>query len=212
VDVFPCEDGHAQERSLLSAVLQRVIAGEAWVADRNFCVRWFLLGIEARGAFFVVREPQQMPWKPLGAMREVGQIETGRVAEQAIEVLDDDGQPHTWRRIRVQLSQPTRDGEYTIYILTNLPATVEAGTIARVYRRRWRIGVSGEGHITQSVQVRPRPKDSSLVAWEAPWRESKTVKPSDPVHRGCTATHQVVTCSERRSSLVTRYSGGRDGR
>jgi hypothetical protein len=145
-------------------------------------------------------------------MREVGQIETGRVAEQAIEVLDDDGQPHTWRRIRVQLSQPTRDGEYTIYILTNLPATVEAGTIARVYRRRWTIGVSGEGHITQSVQVRPRPKDSSLVAWEAPWRESKTVKPSDPVHRGCTATHQVVTCSERRSSLVTRYSGGRDGR
>jgi IS4 transposase len=139
VDVFPCENGHAQERSLLSAVLQRVIAGEAWVADRNFCVRWFLLGIEARGAFFVVREHQQMPWKPLGAMREVGQIETGRVAEQAIEVLDDDGQPHTWRRIRVQLSQPTRDGEYTIYILTNLPATVEAGTIARVYRRRWTI-------------------------------------------------------------------------
>jgi hypothetical protein len=57
------------------------------------------------------------------------------------------------------------------------------------YRRRWRIGVSGQGHITQSVQVRPRLTDSGLVAWEAPWRESKTVKPSDLVHLGCTATH-----------------------
>jgi hypothetical protein len=97
--------------------------------------------------------------------------------------------------------------------LTNL--AVNATTVVELSctgRLRWKIGVSGEGHITQSVPVRPRPKDSSLVAWEAPWRESKTVKPSDPVHRGCTATHQVVTCSERRSSLVTRYSGGRDGR
>ncbi len=42
-------------------------------------------------------------------------------------------------------------------------------------------GVSGQGHIIQSVKVRPRPRDSSLVAWEAPWRESKTVKPSDNV-------------------------------
>ena len=70
--------------------------------------------------------------------------------------------------------------------------------------KRWLIGVSGEGHIVQPVKVRSRLTDSSLVAWEAPWRESKTVKPSDNVHRGCTATHQVVTCSERSSSLVTR--------
>jgi hypothetical protein len=49
------------------------------------------------------------------------------------------------------------------------------------YRARWEIGVSGEGHIIQSVKVRPRSKDSGLVAWEAPWRESKTVKPSDHV-------------------------------
>jgi hypothetical protein len=64
--------------------------------------------------------------------------------------------------------------------------------------------VSGEGHIVQPVKVRPRLTDSSLVAWEVPWRESKTVKPSDKVHGGCIATHQVVTCSERSSSLVTR--------
>jgi hypothetical protein len=50
-----------------------------------------------------------------------------------------------------------------------------------LYRQRWNVGVSGEGHLIQSVKVRPRPKDSSLVAWEVPWRESKTVKPSDRV-------------------------------
>src|SRR5262249_55975658 len=35
--VFPCENGHAQERSLFGAVLDTVKAGELWIADRNFC-------------------------------------------------------------------------------------------------------------------------------------------------------------------------------
>ena len=48
-----------------------------------------------------------------------------------------------------------------------------------VYHDRWKIGVSSKGHITQSVKVRPRSKDSHLVAWEAPWRETKAVEPSD---------------------------------
>jgi hypothetical protein len=41
--------------------------------------------------------------------------------------------------------------------------------------------VSSQGHINQSVKVRPRLKDSGLVAWEVPWRESKTVEPSDNI-------------------------------
>ena len=49
------------------------------------------------------------------------------------------------------------------------------------YAMRWRIGVSSQGHIVQSVQDRPRPKDSGLVAGEAPWRESKTAEPSDNI-------------------------------
>jgi hypothetical protein len=91
-------------------------------------------------------------------------------------------------------------------LLTSVPiATAEqAVEVLQWYLCRLQIGVSGEGHIVQPVKVRSRLTDSSLVAWEAPWRESKTVKPSDNVHRGCTATHQVVTCSERSSSLVTR--------
>jgi hypothetical protein len=49
------------------------------------------------------------------------------------------------------------------------------------YRRRWGIGVSSQGHILQPVRDRPGPKDSGLVAWEAPWRESKTAEPSDNI-------------------------------
>ena len=36
-DVVLCEDGHAQERSLLDQVLELVAAQDLWIADRNFC-------------------------------------------------------------------------------------------------------------------------------------------------------------------------------
>src|SRR6478735_9816747 len=41
-DVFCCEDGHAQERSLLGSVLETVGPRDIWVADRNFCTTDFL--------------------------------------------------------------------------------------------------------------------------------------------------------------------------
>jgi hypothetical protein len=37
IDIFPCEDGHAQERSLLPDVLTTVETDDVWIADRNFC-------------------------------------------------------------------------------------------------------------------------------------------------------------------------------
>jgi hypothetical protein len=55
-DVFPCEDGHAQERSLLPLVVETVQAGELWIEDRNFCTTGWLFGIERKRAFFLVRE------------------------------------------------------------------------------------------------------------------------------------------------------------
>ena len=53
-DVFPCEDGHAQERSLLDQVLETIRSGEVWIADRNFCTTGFLFGIARRGGSFGV--------------------------------------------------------------------------------------------------------------------------------------------------------------
>ena len=36
-EVFLCEDGHAQERSMLAPVLETVQADDLWIPDRNFC-------------------------------------------------------------------------------------------------------------------------------------------------------------------------------
>jgi hypothetical protein len=62
-------------------------------------------------------------------------------------------------------------------------------TVAAIYKDRWEIGVSSQGHIVQSVRDRPRPKDSGFVAREAPWRESKTAEPSDNILRKECAQH-----------------------
>ena len=47
-EVFPCEDGHAQERSLCGAVLATVHADDLWIQDRHFCPCAFLCEINAR--------------------------------------------------------------------------------------------------------------------------------------------------------------------
>lgn len=55
IDVVPCEDGHAQERSLLGPILETVAGNDVWVADRNFCTTGFLFGIAGRKGFCVIR-------------------------------------------------------------------------------------------------------------------------------------------------------------
>ena len=37
VDIVPCEDAHAQERTLVPSLLATVQPGDLWIADRNFC-------------------------------------------------------------------------------------------------------------------------------------------------------------------------------
>src|SRR5262249_36155676 len=68
-DVFPCEDGHAQERSLLGAVLETVAAQDLWIADRNFCTRAFLGEIDTRGGFFIIRQHQGLPFEILSPLQ-----------------------------------------------------------------------------------------------------------------------------------------------
>jgi hypothetical protein len=63
-DVFPCENGHAQERSLFGPLLNTVAAGDLWIEDRNFCTRDFLCDLDNRGAFF--REDDRDPSSGMG--------------------------------------------------------------------------------------------------------------------------------------------------
>ena len=64
-DIVPCEDGHAQERSLFAQVLARVEPKELWMGDRNFCTVSFLEGIGKRKSFFAIRQHGNFP-HPLG--------------------------------------------------------------------------------------------------------------------------------------------------
>jgi hypothetical protein len=137
-DVFPCEDGHAQERSLFGAVLETVQADDLWIQDRNFCTCAFLCTIDHRGAGFITRQHAGLPFEPVHVLRSVGRIETGQVAEQRVQVRDAQGGPPLFRRIRVKLDQATRDGDRVLYILTNLPLRkASAKRSARLYRKRW---------------------------------------------------------------------------
>lgn len=139
-DVFPCADGHAQERALLGPVSATVAAGDLWVADRNFCVLSFLLNMERAGAHFIIREHAQFPCKPLEPMRRVGDSPTGPVFEQAVQVTAPSGETFIWRRIQVKLKTKTRNGDSTLILVSNLPAeAAEAATLADIYRTRWTI-------------------------------------------------------------------------
>jgi len=141
-DVFPCEDGHAQERSLFGDVLETVEAGELWIEDRNFCTLGFIFGVKRRRGFVLVREHKGLPWKALSELCYVGRVETGVVYEQKVQIEQDgaDGQPQTLelRRIVIRLDEPTRDGETEVALLTNVEQ-VSALTLARLYLKRWTI-------------------------------------------------------------------------
>jgi len=139
-DLFPCEDGHAQERSLFTQVLDTVNPGQVWIADRNFCTRLLLFGIHGRGAYFIIREHLNLPWQALEPLKPVGVLSSGVVSEQAVQLTDEQGNILTLRRIVVQLNTPTRHGETEVAILTQLPAPqVDALKVAMLYLERWSV-------------------------------------------------------------------------
>lgn len=143
-DVFPCEDGHAQERSILPKVLQTVEAGQIWMGDRNFCTTGFFFGIANRNAYFLIRQHRQnLYWAPVGRRRRIGRSETGVVYEQTVRLTDsaaDDADELTARRVTIVLDTPTRDGDTEIHLLTNVPSEdSDAIQIAAIYLERWTI-------------------------------------------------------------------------
>jgi len=140
-DVFPCEDGHAQERSVLPQVLSTVEEGDLWMADRNFCTTGFLFGIARQKAAFLIRQHgQALRYELLGQRRKIGRCPTGMLYEQKVRLWDADGRPIEVRRVTIELKQPTRNGDAEIHLLTNLPArAANARSIADLYLHRWTV-------------------------------------------------------------------------
>jgi len=161
-DVFPCEDGHAQERSLLSAVLPTVAAWDLLIMDRNFCVRDFLHGISAAQAYYICRQHQGLRWEADGEERFIGRGETGAIYEQWVQISDRDGTMRRCRRIRIVLKKATRDGDKVLTLLTNLSKTAaHAKQIAEMYRKRWTIETAFqelEAHLHSEINSLGYPK------------------------------------------------------
>jgi IS4 transposase len=141
IDVLPCEDGHAGERTLMTSVVANAQPGELWIADRNFCTAAIASAWHRKASAFVVREHNSNARLAIcGPLHEVGLSETGVVSEQPVDFeMPDGGDSLRIRRIEIQLLTPTEDGETVIRLLSNLPAEISALDIAALYRRRWSI-------------------------------------------------------------------------
>ena len=140
-DLVLCEDAYTQERALLTQLLPRVQANDLFVADRNFCTVRFVLGVNGRKAFVLVRQHgRSLPCKTVSRLKRCGKTATGTIYEQRVQATDSDtGEVLSLRRIEIRLFAKTRDGDRTLAVLTNLPDEVSAERIAELYLLRWTI-------------------------------------------------------------------------
>lgn len=140
VNVFPCPDGHASERTLLPPLLETLRSKDLLVADRNFCTTNFLWDIADRKAFFLIRQhASSLKCELMGRCKAVGRIATGLVYEQPLRIFGRNGQTRTIRRVTIVLDKPTTNGDREIHVLTNLPAKVSALKAAELYQQRWSV-------------------------------------------------------------------------
>ena len=100
-----------------------------------------MFGMARRGAAFVVRQHGQVQGELLGRPTRKGATRSGPVYEQPLLVRDpDSGETMRVRRITIKLTEPTRDGDTELHILSNVPTQrASAAQLARLYGKRWSI-------------------------------------------------------------------------
>jgi hypothetical protein len=137
--LIPCEDGHAQERSLSNEILQLVQPKTLWMADRNFSTAKLITGIIERGGSVLIREHRALPIVEETPLRLISKIGKSILKEGTVR-LTFEGKSVCLRRVWLTLPSPTRNGDLDIVVLTNLPADViTAEQVMEQYRHRWRI-------------------------------------------------------------------------
>jgi IS4 transposase len=139
LDVVTCEDGHANERTLIPAILQRVRKKQCWIADSAFCTMDFMFGMRKRAAYFLVRKHGGLKGEPQGKRKRIGRGSTGWVYEQALLIRKACGSATTVRCLIIVRDKPTSKGETEVHLLTNLPAKVKATKATEAYLDRWNI-------------------------------------------------------------------------
>ena len=140
-DVFLREDGHTQERRLSAQGRHHVEEEQLWIEDRNFCTLGLMFGMARRGAAFAVRQHGQLQGESLGRATRQGPTRSGPVYEQPMLVRDpDSGETRRVRRLTIELTEPTRDGDTALPSLSNVPTPrASAAQRARLYGQRWSI-------------------------------------------------------------------------
>ena len=175
--------GDVHDVNILDEIMPE--AGSFYVMDRGYIDFQRLFVFTLSSAFFVVRTKSNV----LIQRRYSHPVDkrTGVRSDQTVILTSFESAsayPDALRRV----SYLDKETQKRLKFLTN-NFVLPAFTIAQIYKCRWQVGVSRQGYINQSVKVRPRPRDSRLVAGEAPWSESKTVKPSDNMLRKGHAQH-----------------------
>ena len=127
-DLILAEDAHTQEQALLD----RTDRARPARHRRSQLLRPLaVVPHHGGGGFFLVRwHRSTLPFRATSRLHRRGRCRSGEVIEQTIEVTDDDGVAHPWRRIVLKLDEQTRDGETEIVLITNLPAEVTAAACA----------------------------------------------------------------------------------
>jgi hypothetical protein len=139
IDAEASEDAYTSERVLVMPILLKATPRELFVADRHYCTTEILFTIMDRGAWFVIRQHENLRWQPVKEARAIGRVATGDVWEQPIEVEDTDtGKRRRMRRIILKLDTPTDEGDAEIVLLSNLQR-ISALRICELYRDRWTI-------------------------------------------------------------------------
>lgn len=137
-DVYPIEDGQGQERTVLDQIAKSIRAKQLILADSAYCTIDFMAKIAAASGCFIIRQHGSLKGELLGKRRSCGKSETGQIYEQTILVGGAGG--NRYRRVTIELFEPTVDGDTVIHLLTNLPESdADAEAVANVYRMRWEI-------------------------------------------------------------------------
>jgi hypothetical protein len=211
-DLFPCPDGHAQERAILPQVYPTVEPGDLWVADRNFCTAEFLGELAARGACFVIRRHGNMAVRPTGDRVRVGRCDTGTVYEQPVVVTTPGGTDLWLRMVSVELDKPTRDGDPVLTVLANLPASVDAVAVGDVYRGRWVIETAFQeltAHFNSEINTLGYP-GAALFAFAVAvtlYNAVALMRAALAVHHGATPVDEDVSGYYIGADLATTTRG-----
>jgi hypothetical protein len=169
---FMSTEANASERKILRQILA---SGVTYIADRGYICFKLFHDIADRQAYFIIRATSNLLYDiyetlPVEIPEQWAKFFTG-VDDRKIHFTNDPHH-HDYRLVSFVAM-----GEY-FSLITNRFDLRTSETIM-LYAYRWQVGVSSKGHMNPVGESPTEVTSSSLVAWEAPWREIKTVKPSD---------------------------------